>query len=136
MNTQIVDAIAQLIKSLPEEDRSLLRDKLLTDLFIPIPNAQISSSQPEFPKQESNLNLAHLSTLSDHQVISLTELQMEPSQDQRLSQLLQTQQERTLTTAEQSELKMLMEIYQAGLLRKAQALNESVKRGLRQPLSA
>ncbi len=30
MNTQIVDAIAQLIKSLPEEDRSLLRDKLLT----------------------------------------------------------------------------------------------------------
>ena len=61
---------------------------------------------------------------------------MEPSQDRKLSQLLQTQQERTLTTAEQSELEMLMEIYQAGLLRKAQALNESVKRGLRQPLSA
>jgi len=28
-----------------------------------------------------------------------------------------------------------MEIYQAGLMRKAQALNESFKRGLRQPLS-
>lgn len=138
MNTQLVDSIAQLIKSLPEEDRSLLRDKLLTDLFIPIPNTQTSPSQniqPESPKQEPNLNLAHLSTLSDRQVIALTELQMEPSQDQRLSQLLQTQQERTLTTAEQSELEMLMEIYQAGLLRKAQALNESVKRGLRQPLS-
>ncbi|MFN5964395.1 MAG: hypothetical protein ACK46E_04510, partial [Pseudanabaena sp.] len=66
--------------------------------------------------------------LSDQQVIALTELQMEPSQDQRLSQLLQTQQERILTTSEQSELEMLMEIYQAGLLRKAQALNESVKR--------
>ena len=132
MNTQIVDAIAQLIKSLPEEDRSLLRDKLLTEVFIPIPNAQISLS----PKQEPNQNLAHLSTLSDRQVITLTELQMESTQDQRLSQLLQTQQERTLTTAEQSELEMLMEIYQAGLLRKAQALNESVKRGLRQPLSA
>jgi hypothetical protein len=60
---------------------------------------------------------------------------MEPSQDQRLSELLQSQQERILTTAEQSKLEMLMEIYQAGLLRKAQALNESVKRGLRQPLS-
>ncbi len=136
MNTQIVDAIAQLIKSLPEEDRSLLRDKLLTELFIPIPNAQISPPQPEFSKQEPNQNLAPLSTLSDRQIIALTELQMEPSQDQRLSQLLQTQQERILTTAEQSELEILMEIYQAGLLRKAQALNESVKRGLRQPLSA
>ena len=136
MNTQIVDAIAQLIKSLPEEDRSLLRDKLLTELFIPIPNAQISPSQPEFSKPEPNQNLAHLSTLSDRQIIALTELQMEPSQDQRLSQLLQTQQERILTTAEQSELEILMEIYQAGLLRKAQALNESVKRGLRQPVSA
>ncbi|MEA5476421.1 hypothetical protein VB774_02205 [Pseudanabaena galeata UHCC 0370] len=139
MNTQLVDSIAQLIKSLPEEDRSLLRDKLLTDLFIPIPNTQTFPSQniqPKPPKQEPNLNLAHLSTLSDQQVIAITELQMEPSQDQKLSQLLQTQQERTLTTAEQSELEMLMEIYQAGLLRKAQALNESVKRGLRQPLSA
>ncbi|MCY7332967.1 MAG: hypothetical protein LH649_09980 [Pseudanabaena sp. CAN_BIN31] len=60
---------------------------------------------------------------------------MESSQDQRLSQLLQIQQERAITTTEQSELEMLMEIYQAGLMRKAQALNESVKRGLRQPLS-
>lgn len=136
MNTQLVDSIAQLIKSLPEEDRSLLRDKLLTELFIPIPNAQISPSQAEFLKQEPNQNLAHLSTLSDQQIITLTELQMEPSQDQKLSQLLQTQQERNLTTAEQSELEMLMEIYQAGLLRKAQALNESFKRGLRRPLSA
>ncbi len=138
MNTQIVDAIAQLIKSLPEEDRSLLRDKLLTDLFIPIPNTQTSPSQsiqPESPAQEPNLNLANLSTLSDQQIIALTELQMEPSQDQKLSQLLQTQQERSLNNVEQSELEMLMGIYQAGLLRKAQALNESVKRGLRQPLS-
>ncbi|MEE3718625.1 hypothetical protein V2H45_17935 [Tumidithrix elongata RA019] len=135
MNTQIVDAIAQLIRSLPEEDRSLLREKLLTDLFIPVLNTQTSLSQNIQAELEPNLNLAHLSTLSNQQVIALTELQMEPSQDQRLSQLLQTQQERILTTAEQSELEILMEIYQAGLLRKAQALNESVKRGLRQPLS-
>jgi len=136
MNTQIVDAIAQLIKSLPEEDRSLLRDKLLTDLFILTPNSQISPHQNiQTSSRQQEPNLAHPSTLSDRQVIHLTELQMEPSQDQKLSQLLQTQQERTLTTAEQSELEMLMEIYQAGLLRKAQALNESVKRRLRQPLS-
>jgi hypothetical protein len=86
-------------------------------------------------KHETNLNLLTLSTLNDREVIALTELQMEPTQDQRLSQLLQTQQERPMTTAEQFELEMLMEIYQARLLRKAQALNESVKRGLRQALS-
>lgn len=138
MNTQIVDSIAQLIKALPDEERSLLRERLLTDLFIPIPNTKIFSSQyiqSESSKQQPTLTLANLSTLSNQHVIALTELQMEPSQDQRLSQLLQTQQERAMTTAEQSELEMLMEIYQAGLLRKAQALNESVKRGLRQPLS-
>jgi len=45
MNTQIVDAIAQLIKTLPEENLSLLRNKFLTDLFIPILNTQTSPPQ-------------------------------------------------------------------------------------------
>ena len=147
MNTQLVDSIAQLIKSLPDEDRSLLREKLLIDLLSPeyLKEIYLTQSTREttphntqigLSKHETNLNLLTLSTLNDREVIALTELQMEPTQDQRLSQLLQTQQERAMTTAEQSELEMLMEIYQAGLLRKSQALNESVKRGLRQPLSA
>jgi hypothetical protein len=146
MNTQLVDSIALLIKSLPDEDRSLLRERLLIDLLSPEDLQEMYLTQkprdtnPDniqigLSKHETNLNLLTLSTLNDREVISLTELQMEPTQDQRLSQLLQTQQKRVMTTAEQSELEMLMEIYQAGLLRKAQALNESVKRGLRQPLS-
>jgi hypothetical protein len=146
MNTQLVDSIAQLIKSLPDEDRTLLRERLLTDLLSPEDLKEISltqnpresslhDTQIEISKHGINLNLPALSSLSNGQVIALTELQMETSQDQRLSQLLQTQQERAMTATEQSELEMLMEIYQAGLLRKAQALNESVKRGLRQPLN-
>jgi len=147
MNTKLVDSIVQVIQSLPAEDRLLLRDKLLTDLFSfldsnkatdLIHNTETSdynNTQSESPQHEPNLNIPSISTLSDNQIVALTELQMESSQDQRLSQLLQIQQERAITTTEQSELSMLMEIYQAGLMRKAQALNESVKRGLRQPLS-
>jgi hypothetical protein len=147
MNTQLVDSIAQLIKSLPDEDRTLLRERLLIDLLSPEElkemyltqnprESTLHNTQIGLSKHVTSLNLPALSSLSDGQVIALTKLQMETSQDQRLSQLLQTQQERAMTVTEQSELEMLMEIYQAGLLRKAQALNESVKRGLRQPLSA
>jgi len=147
MNTKLVDSIVQVIQSLPDEDRLLLRDRLLTDLFSFLDNRKVTnldhntetsdynSTQSESPQHQPNLNIPPISTLSNNQVIALTELQMESSQDQRLSQLLQIQQERAITTTEQSELEMLMEIYQAGLMRKAQALNESFKRGLRQPLS-
>lgn len=64
----------------------------------------------------------------------LAELQMEPDQDRRLSVLLEGQQEGKLPDAEHSELSVLMQLYQEGLLRKAQALHEAVRRGLRQPL--
>jgi len=143
----LVDSIVQVIQSLPDEDRLLLRDRLRTDLFSILDNnkatdlvhntetSDYNNTQSQSPQHAPNLNIPPISTLSDNQIIALTELQMETSQDQRLSQLLQIQQERAITTTEQSELAMLMEIYQSGLMRKAQALNESVKRGLRQPLS-
>jgi pyruvate-formate lyase len=75
-----------------------------------------------------------ITSLSDEEVLGLTELQMAPEQDRRLSALLQRQQERALSTAEQTELLMLMQVYQEGVLRKAQALHEAVRRGLRTPL--
>jgi len=59
---------------------------------------------------------------------------MEPKQDQRFSELLDKQQATQLTSDERSELMVLMQVYQEGLLRKAQALNEAVQRGLREPL--
>ncbi len=75
-------------------------------------------------------------TLSDQEVLALSESRLQPRDDERLSELLGKQQEGLLTQDEQSELLGLMQIYQEGLLRKAQALKESVQRGLREPLSA
>lgn len=80
-------------------------------------------------------DLEPVSVLSDEQVLVLTELQMEPEQDARLSELLDRQQSGTLTEDQRSELQTLMQVYQEGLLRKATALSEAVKRGLIEPLS-
>lgn len=75
-----------------------------------------------------------ISTLSDQQVLELTELQMKSEEDRRLSELLDKQQAGILTKLEYSELQALMQIYQEGLLRKATALSEAVKRGLTKEL--
>lgn len=80
--------------------------------------------------------LEPVSALSDEQVMALTQLQMEPEQDARLSDLLDRQQSGILTEIERIELQTLMQIYQEGLLRKATALSEAVKRGLMEPLSS
>lgn len=76
-----------------------------------------------------------ISVLSNEQVLALTDLEMEPEQDTRLSELLNRQQAGTLNEDERPDLQALMQIYQEGLLQKAIALSEAVKRGLIQPLS-
>jgi hypothetical protein len=76
-----------------------------------------------------------VTSLSDEDVLKLTELQMSPEEDHRLSRLLDRQQKGKLTAAERAELFTLMQVYQDGLLRKAQALSEAVRRGLIEPLS-
>ncbi len=73
--------------------------------------------------------------LSDAEVLTSTELQMTADQDRRLSTLLERQQAGQLSDSEGQELLALMQIYQEGLLRKAQALHEAVRRGLREPLA-
>ena len=80
-------------------------------------------------------NLEPVCVLSDEQVLVLTELQMEAEQDARLSELLDLQQSWILTEGDRSDLQTLMQVYQEGLLRKATALSEAVKRGLIEPLS-
>ena len=75
-----------------------------------------------------------IAALSDEEVLSLAELQMDESQDRRLSTLLNKQGAGKLTEAEQNELWTLMQIYQESLLQKAVALHEAVRRGLRKPL--
>ncbi len=79
--------------------------------------------------------LSAIVDLSNEEILALTNLQMEPSEDSRLSELLDQQQAGTLVEAEHSELQKLMQIYQEGLLRKATALQEAVRRGLMEPLS-
>jgi len=79
--------------------------------------------------------LAPISALPDEQVLHLTQLQMEPEEDEALSELLDKQQAGILTDTEQYELQALMQTYQEGLLRKATALSEAVRRGLMPPLS-
>jgi hypothetical protein len=72
--------------------------------------------------------------LSDREVIELTELQLTPPQDERLSMLLDRQRGPGISEAERAELQLLMQRYQQGLLRKAEALSEAVHRGLRATL--
>jgi hypothetical protein len=88
------------------------------------------------PVRADIIDLEPLSTLSDEQVLALTELQMEPDQDTRLSELLACQQAGILAEDERPELQILMQIYQQGLLRKATALSEAVKRQLIEPLNS
>jgi predicted transcriptional regulator len=75
-----------------------------------------------------------ISSLLDEEVLALTQLQMESAQDVRLSKLLDCQQAGILTESDRLELAILMQLYQEGLLRKATALCEAVKRGLIEPL--
>jgi len=68
---------------------------------------------------------------SDDEVIETLEYQLNPAVDQRLSQLLQLQQNGELTIAQAQELHQLMTVYHEGLLTKSAALREAVRRGLR-----
>ncbi len=77
-----------------------------------------------------------VSVLSDDEVLALTELQMSPEKDKRLSDLLYKQQADDLNEAESIEFQALMRVYEIGMVRKAQGLAEAVKRGLREPLES
>src|SRR5450631_3210411 len=77
-----------------------------------------------------------ISELTDDDVLTAADSKMELAQDQRFNELLDKQQGSKLADDERPELLALMQVYQEGLLRKAQALNEAVKRGLRTPLES
>ncbi len=71
---------------------------------------------------------------SDEDVLAGTEAVLSDANDQRLSALLDRQQAGQLADFERGELAALRQLYQQGWLRKAQALREAVRRGLREPL--
>ncbi len=106
----------------------------LTEVLIEAISLSLSSTSP-LDKSDRHFSES-LKSLSDSEVMAMSELQMESEQDVRLSQLLSKQQADTLSEAERPELWSLMQIYQTLLLKKAVALREAVERGLREPLEA
>ncbi len=72
-----------------------------------------------------------MQTWSDEQILQASEAQMQPEQSQRLSELLDRQQTGKLSDVEKPELWILARIYDIGQLRRAQALAEAVRRGLK-----
>jgi len=116
----------QIIITLPDEIYQR------AELFAKLANRDVASVladtiQLSIPSVRANvLDLEPIADVSDEQVLALTELQMEPDQDTRLSELLDRQQAGLLFEDERLELQSLMQIYQEGLLRKATALSEAV----------
>lgn len=83
------------------------------------------------PPLSSELDSQPVESLSDDEVLALSESMMDEVLSKRMSALLYKQQAEPMSEAEQAELKMLMDIYGVGQLRKGAALAEAVKRGLR-----
>ena len=65
--------------------------------------------------------------ISDDEVLKACGLELSTEDDRRLTELLQRQQAQTLAVSEQAELASLMQVYQEGLVRKAEALREAVR---------
>ena len=72
--------------------------------------------------------------LPDKELLATADLRMEESQGRRLGRLLDRQGAGDLRESERVELAALMQVYNEGLVRKAQAIAEAVRRGLREPL--
>ncbi len=71
-----------------------------------------------------------LSDWSNEDVLALANLKLPPTQDKRLSQLLEKQRESNITMNEKVELEGLMGLYNLANIRKSEGIVEAVKRGL------
>lgn len=129
MSTQVTltlsDEVYQRVECFARLANRDVASILADTIFLAIPTVSSESAE-----------LSPISDLSDEQVMELTQLQMDSDHDTRLSQLLDRQQEGLLAVEDQIELQVLMQVYQEGLLRKATALSEAVKRGLMEPLGS
>jgi hypothetical protein len=67
---------------------------------------------------------------SDKELVELAKIEMHSKQGSRLSNLLEKQNERDLTSSEQTEMWNLMDINRLTTLKKAFALREISQRGL------
>jgi len=83
------------------------------------------------PLGSSAVVLTPVKELSDSEVLAAADLRMDEAQGKRLGKLLDRQEAGKLNEAERSELAALMQVYHGNLVRKAQALGEAVRRGLK-----
>lgn len=67
---------------------------------------------------------------SDEEVLEAAKLWIPKNQSERQSELLDKQQSAELSDEETKELNFFQEIYQIALLKKAQGINEAMRRGL------
>ncbi|HEY4232227.1 MAG TPA: hypothetical protein VGM76_02265 [Lacipirellulaceae bacterium] len=122
-----------------------------TDITISLPDAvcqsaavwakQAGRSLPDFLTDAIETSLVSLGstpppveTWPDDELLAAANASLSPQDDQRLGELLAMQRESSLHDQARSELARLMQSYQEGLVRKAAALREAVRRGLRGPL--
>jgi hypothetical protein len=73
--------------------------------------------------------------LSDARVLALAEAELAAEKQIELSELLYQNSEGTLNAKGRARLDELMQMYRTGLVRKAEAMQVAVKRGLRPPLN-
>jgi hypothetical protein len=83
---------------------------------------------------ESLINDIPVGSLSDEEVLALSELRLSEEQQSVLDELLVHNREGTMDAEKKQQLDELMYVYERGLLRKSQALREAVVRGLHEPL--
>jgi hypothetical protein len=71
-----------------------------------------------------------IDALPDDEVLALSDLQMTLDEQEELSDLLAQNREGTIMIGDRLRLEELMSVYRRGLVRKAQAINVAVARGL------
>lgn len=76
-----------------------------------------------------------LDMLPDDQVLLLANSQLPADEQRELSSLLALNREGALSARQQIRLDQLMQVYRHGLVRKAQAIQVAVERGLLPPLN-
>jgi predicted transcriptional regulator len=117
------DVVYRRVQRLAEQSGRDMADILETVVSAAVPGEDIAPATA-------------VERLNDADLLRMAESEMDAAQSARMSELLERQQAGTLSDIEQFELSLLLHRYQEGSLRKAEALAEAVRRGLRSPIRA
>jgi hypothetical protein len=125
---------AQVMVTLPDDvhQRMMLRAQLTGRAVAEVVAEYVG--QP-FSELDGNEIEENLKLLSDEQVLQLADSQMPTNLSQRMSYLLEKQQEVQISDDEQAELERLALLGDEGTLIKVCAMGEAMRRGLRNAAS-